>query len=96
MNNWNNENENRSYPFITSEADTLNHNEILDCKFYLKNPTNLKVWLSNRTETAESINYTFSCSGMESLSFTVPLDADFPVLIKASNNDMSGEVVFNN
>lgn len=100
MNDWYNTNEHRSYPFIEnlSPSESLPEKEIVDCKFFLKNAGDTKVYLYSREEGIneetgeEEIRYTFR-TNVGDIKLAVPKTPDYKV-IKFNESFGYGFVVF--
>ena len=94
MNDWYNTNEHRSYPFIENHSDSLPTCEIVDCKFFILNTDNPKVWLASRGE--DRVNnkntYIFKNGDLE-MKFEAPRDEEYKVVWKYEK-DWYGFVVF--
>ena len=87
MNDWYNTNEHRSYPFVEnlSPSKPLPENEILDCRFYLKNAEDTKVYLYSRTVGENEITYVFK-TNVGDIELSVPKTHNYKV-IKFGEND---------
>lgn len=98
MNDWYNANEHRCYPFKETTATTLSYKEIIDCKFFLKNAKDTKVYLKSRTEEIntetgeDEITYVFRTS-VGDVELKVPINPDYKV-IKFNKDFGYGFVVF--
>ena len=94
MNDWYNTNEHRSYPFIEnlSPSEPLPEKEIVDCKFFLLNADNPKVWLYSREKDGNTITYTFKTENLD-MVFEVPVDEEYKVIWK-HEKEWYGFVVF--
>lgn len=92
MNDWYNANENRSYPFIENNSDSLPKKEIVDCRFFLKNAKDTTVYLSSRETSGDNIIYTFK-TDVGDIELTVPQTPDYKV-VKFNEEFGYGFVVF--
>ena len=98
MNDWYNTNEHRSYPFIENHSDSLPTCEIVDCKFFLLNADDTKVYLASRTEGTnsetgkEEITYVFRTS-VGNIELTVEKSPEYKV-VKFNEDFAYGVVVF--
>ena len=100
MNDWYNTNEHRSYPFIENHDEEslkrLPYNEILDCRFFLKNVKSNLVYLKSREELENEVIYTFGTSDVNiNPTFRVEKNAGVQV-IKDGDDRWYGFCVFGN
>ena len=98
MNDWYNANEHRCYPFKETLLDTLPKKEIVDCRFFLKNAENTKVYLASRKEGTnpetgkEEITYAFR-TNVGDIELTVEKSPEYKVM-KFDEDFAYGFVVF--